>query len=707
MYGTQINHLLLQGPQSPLLANLWLARPSPAEQEAKGQIIIMLEIPGRWSKTQVIINEFLKELEAAYYNSPTADIAGSLECGLRIANNKLPALVASFDRRWPEKTNMIMAVHYNNYLYFASIGAIKGLLITPPKTTNITETNITAINPLKPFNFVSSGQLPEESAVCFATTTLFDYISQEKLRKLCLQLPPLGVVQNLEELLEKTSPRLNVMVLILRHMVITSHLPGPALKNKDRGLMDFNDDFSVPGSGQSIKNLAAKRAQTAKFLSAPSLKQTFWLRFKEFIRIITQTKQHLTNRQTWGAWQNNIRRYWLISSTTVSKLRRGGQKISNYIWPPYRWLGGLALILNPVIRKIKLINKRSQIILIFIILIVIILCRGILNRHNLLLPLNESLPPNFVSSAQQLLTEAGNALIYGDEPRAISLLNDWQKLLAPLTQQQKNNSALQPLLNNFNDLDQKLSRRININEFKNSVSLLGQNPRGLTMLNNNLWTITNNGLTKINTANNTVSVVDNLTGNLLAGENGGNYLINNNEIYFINNNQAIPLNWPKVNGHQQNSAVNIYSGRLYVLDNNAKQIFRYRRQGNNLTDGTSWLKQSLALGGKDLALDGSLYLLTDKNVQKFNQGSLANFSISGLWPELQRATFLTLGNQFIYILEPTQNRLIIINKKTGQLDRQYYSPLLQNAKATVVNQNERHAYILIGEEIKFIDLATR
>lgn len=703
MHGTQINHLLLQGPQAPLLANILVARTSPAELEVRGQLIIMLEMPGKGSKAQVIINEFLKELVAAYYNSPTDNIDGCLEYVLRLANNHLPTLATNFDKRWIDKTSMLLMVHDDNFLYFASIGAIKGLLITPQKTTNITETNITNINPLKPFNFVSSGQLPKESAICFTTNTLFDYISQEKLRKLCLQLPPLGVIQNLEDLLVNKSPRLNILALFLRHMFIVDHLT----IDKESGSLITNDVLTVPTSEQSIKNLAKQRSQTAKFLSVPSLKQTFWLRLKDFIKTVTQTKQRLVNQQTWQTWQSNLRRYWLISRTTVSGLSQRGKKLSNYFWPPNYWLSGLALIINPAIKKIKLLNKRSKIILIVVILIIIILCQGLLNRQNLLIPNSTSLPPNFINSSQQLLVDAGNALIYGDEQKAKELLTAWQKLLNPLTAKQKNDPALQPLLNNFNDLNNKLSRRININELKTTATLLGQNPKELTIINNDIWTITNNGLIKINTSNNTVTTVNNLTGNLLTGDNSGLYLINDEKIYFINDNQATALNWIKANNQQQSSKIKTYNGRLYVLDNNAKQIFRYRRQNNELSNGSNWLKQPLATVGQDLALDGSLYLLSSQTVQKFNQGSVANFSMDTVWPELQQPANLALGNQYIYILEPINNRLVIINKKTGQLDRQYYSPLLQNAKAMAVDQNERHAYVLIGEEIKNIDLATR
>jgi hypothetical protein len=216
MYATQLNHLLQRGAHATSLAAVLIARPNAEEREAKGQLALLLEVPGNSARLQVAANEFLKHVEAAYYNGPAMEPEASLEQALRQANAGLGAVAGLLDKRWPEKTTMVVFVHHGDQVFFATAGSAWGVLLTPQRVASITDSGNrhANVNPLKPFSAISSGPLQPDSVACFASLTLLDYIAQEKFRKLVWELPPLGVVQRLEELLSQASPQLNIMALM-------------------------------------------------------------------------------------------------------------------------------------------------------------------------------------------------------------------------------------------------------------------------------------------------------------------------------------------------------------------------------------------------------------------------------------------------------------------------------------------------------------
>ena len=703
MYATQLNHLLQRGAHASSLATVLIARPNPEERELKGQLALLLEVPGNSARLQVAVNEFLKHVEAAYYNSSSDNPESSLEQALRLANLNLNAIAGMLDKRWPEKTTMVVLVHHDDQVYFATAGSAWGVLLTPSRVTTITDSGNrhVNVNPIKPFSAISSGPLQPDSVACFASLTLLDYIAQEKFRKLCWELPPLGVIQRLEELLGQASPQLNIMVLIIRRMAMGE----TPLQNQPESTIGQQLEPST--SERSLHKLASQRGATAQLLSVPSLRQSLSDKLYSATSKLKKVSRLLTSPATWRATVTKVRRSLLVARTAMSNNAQRVTATSAYWWPPRAWLTAISLGLSKIIRWLRQVSRVQQTIFIIVILACLGLAVGVMlkdiNRRNNI----STLPLGFATDIASTLNSATNSLIYGDEQQAIAAITSIRQRLDNLDSKQQADASLTSLKQELDDLQKKLSRVIDLGNLAILATFPNQTTYGLALANNNLWTVSGAGLIRIDLTNGSSTVIANsLTTNAsLGGENKLMYAASNNNVIMVTGATVTNLAWQKLATHQSTVAIMPYNARLYALDTNG-QVFRYQRSGQTFDNGANWLKQPPVSTGLDIAVDGSVYILTSNNIIKFAQGKPASFNLPNLYTPLTQATKFAVGTKAIYILEPNNQRIIILTKP-GQLDRQYSSPDLAKATAITVDTGERTAYVAAGATVRRIDLSAR
>jgi hypothetical protein len=703
MYATQLNHLLQRGAHASSLATVLVARPNPEERESKGQLALLLEVPGNSARLQVAVNEFLKHVEATYYNSPSDDPESSLERALRQANVSLGAVAGMLDKRWPEKTTMIVLVHHDDQVYFATAGSAWGVLLTPNRITTITDNGNrhANVNPIKPFSAISSGSLQPDSVACFANLTLLDYIAQEKFRKLCWEMPPLGVVQRLEELLGQASPQLNIMVLIIRRMAM-----GETVR-QNQPESTIGQQLEPSTSERSLHKLASQRGATAQLLSVPSLRQSLGSKLYSATSKLKKVSRLLISPTTWTTAATKARRSLLVARTAMSNNAQRVTATSVYWWPPRAWLTAMSLGLSKIIRWLRQINRIQRTIFVVVILACLGLAVGVMlkdiNRRNNI----STLPLGFATDIASTLNSATNSLIYGNEQQAIAAITSVRQRLDNLDSKQQVDASLTPLKQQLNDLQKRLSRVIDLGNLAILATFPNQTTYGLALANNNLWTITGAGLIRIDLTNGSSTVMaNNVTTNAsLDGENKLAYAASNNNVIMVTGATVTNLAWQKLATHQSTVAIMPYNARLYALDPNG-QVFRYQRSGQTFDSGVNWLKQPPVSTGLDIAVDGSVYLLTSNNIMKFTQGKSVNFNLPGLYPALTQAVKFAVGTKAIYILEPKNQRIIVLTK-TGQLDHQYSSPDLASATALTVDTGERAAYVATGATVRRIDLNAR
>jgi len=140
----------------------------------------------------------------------------------------------------------------------------------------------------------------------------------------------------------------------------------------------------------------------------------------------------------------------------------------------------------------------------------------------------------------------------------------------------------------------------------------------------------------------------------------------------------------------------IYNQRAYVLDPNNNQIYKHNATQTGFDKGSDWKRDETDIkNGVSLAIDGDIFVLTDNNLIKFAGGEKMEFNITGLDPQLNKPSQVWTYNNVnnIYILEPTNKRVIVLNKE-GKLKTQYTAEHWQNPTGMVIDELSGVIYIL-------------
>jgi len=143
--------------------------------------------------------------------------------------------------------------------------------------------------------------------------------------------------------------------------------------------------------------------------------------------------------------------------------------------------------------------------------------------------------------------------------------------------------------------------------------------------------------------------------------------------------------------------ISSFRENLYFLDKKSGQIIKYPYQENfQWGDPELWLKK--AVSGESITADGSIWILAKNNsIEKYYAGELKEKIGLDIFPYLKDLTdiFASPYLPYLYILEPAQNRIIIITK-TGQIIKQFQSPKFDNLLDFAVSEDGKTIYLLNG-----------
>ncbi len=114
-------------------------------------------------------------------------------------------------------------------------------------------------------------------------------------------------------------------------------------------------------------------------------------------------------------------------------------------------------------------------------------------------------------------------------------------------------------------------------------------------------------------------------------------------------------------------AVSSYNGRMYLLDNREKQIWRYNKKREGYAVAESYITEGeYGANFIDLAIDGFIYVITDDgSLIRFDRGVPTDIDIkkAPLDPiESPTKIYTELDLNKIFVLEPSKNRVIMLDK---------------------------------------------
>ena len=164
------------------------------------------------------------------------------------------------------------------------------------------------------------------------------------------------------------------------------------------------------------------------------------------------------------------------------------------------------------------------------------------------------------------------------------------------------------------------------------------------------------------------------------------------------------------NGIPNTKDIASYSSYLYLLEPDSNQIYKHTRSANGFGEGKIWIEDPEAdiRNAVSLAIDGSIYVLkSDGSVEKYLSGSKfksssgSDFSIEKLGDPISNPTEIYTRSDlnYLYIIEPQKNRVVLFDKISGKLFKQYTSESFTDLKSVVVDDKEEKMYMLGGSKV--------
>ncbi|MFA6512033.1 MAG: hypothetical protein WCV86_02860 [Patescibacteria group bacterium] len=718
-------------------SHVFLAQPTPLEEQALGRLFILVDIAHPDENATNILRTIQNELKESYYHTEELAISTAFEEALNHVNRKLHSLVREGITDWLEEFSALIGVIHGEHIIFTHLGRMDMFLILGRRMVNVLDSpeRDEPANPLKIFSSIVEGELTEGSSVLMTTSTLLDYFSQEKLRQLIVGRPTHEAITALEQLLHEHQHDAEFLAITARLIPTHDEVPMyrvPANEQPRR----------VPtGSDASMDDLIIRENKTNELL-APSILAEAGKRSSKIAHDFAsfwRTKiQHKPERRIHAGGvirsphSMSIERphYFLQFVALLERgLRilvgggvRGVQKLrkekpihERALELPKETEG---LISKQVIR-FQHLPKNRKIILMIALVALVVFAQSIvwLGQRSRNAEQTEQLALTFVNIEENLL-DAETSLSFGDNTGAQSVLRENIHLLDDAHISNKNDRERADDLRTRTDVLLNETRNIHTIDtmvVKADFTSLSPDAQGtkLVAVGTLLYAYNpnTNALYRVGTDELELTVIappDFALGDVRIMTTDGEriLLLNNDNLLFAyspDDDTWSTLSFPIPAGEHNFTAATTFLDRLYMVDANENQIFRFPAAATGFGGSSTWVRDEVIAftNAIDIDIDGNVYItFNDGTIQRYFQGARDTFSLKAVDPELTVATAMWTieGSEGIYILDGPGKRVVRFTKE-GQFVEQYSitseAPLLGFS----VDEVNQRIFILNGQTV--------
>lgn len=705
----------------------------------KGYFFALAEIKGGSRDEIIDLEKIFDDLEKSYYNTQNSASKNALELSLEFINRRAHEVLQSSEA----DIDCFVGVLENFHLTFSTHGAPLGSLFYSKdgKLGHLSIVDTEESNERQFFSSLTEGDLHTGDSLLIATPQMSEFFSADRLEKLILTRSTDESVEHIEKVLKQLRSGYSYGGVLLHS----------AQKNEIQKTGKKPRELSH-GSVASLHSLAQQEKETATTLSPPLFHDTR----EKMKNFLDERKEKMDVRNG----KNDDDRKKIHSpdhphaQSTESRERSKGDVILMIGRVLIAGLRGIILVGVSIARFFQrffvnifflITNKRgkrehviqdirlsiqnkihfwkhlpilSKILFGIAILSLAIFLGSIAYlRMNRVKVENNQKYTNLLTAIEEKKTAAEASLLYNDETRALTLIQEAQGYLDQIPknspEEQAKAAALQSELASTMS---KLQKMTLVNpELLADLTTKNQNAKAEKMIHidTNLLVSGRQDPTLYTVSVDSKEVTSQLHDTLSSLGTGAAPKEQDKVVFILGENgvaqydkstkalASADISFPIADGKIQ--SLGLYNRRLYTLDVKNNQVYKHSQTLTGYDKGTPWITET-NFDIKDavsLSIDGDIYLLlSNGQMLKFAGGKSVLFQLNGILPALTNPVemWTSSDSKNIYILEPVSKR-VIVTDKDGKFVKQYTSPTWKNLSSMVIDEKAKKIYILDENKI--------
>lgn len=740
---TETSQLLIYDPdKSRTTVHCSVSRPTPLEERTLGRLFLLIELDSQNGANHEIIGDLQRTVTSRYYQSEDFQVEAAFERALQAGNERLQTLLDTNLKDWIRQANILIAVLKNTNLHFTVVGRMHAFLVHRQRIVDILESSAGApteeVSPLKIFSNIISGQLNFDDSILFCTTSLLDYLSQEKLKRMIAEHTPAETTQALERLLSESEGAASFGALIVKLLAVhvADEAPAPQPPEREYGTID------QPQS--SMEELIRREQKTNELLTHP-----LWPNVGRILKrsaTYSQTAlQGLLSRRPTATEHSAPSLPAVEHRTWAPKAQRSvGTKLLRGVWWMTRlFVRGLLLAVRGLVRLFrqpplrrslhrlphgtnrrlargaswfqKLSPQRKALLVAAVVLIVFFAQSVVTTGKKQERKERAQEAQILLASARTSVSAADAALLIKNEGGARRYLQEASAALNTIPADQKQLSK--DIAGLRTTIQGKLAQiqhvvAVPVTPVYDTAQLdVGFTPASFALAGDALYTFheQTSALYSIDLLEQKATLlaapgqeqpfrffVPGAANRLSLFQTDGNL-----QAVSLSDQKLTPIVLQYPAGETAVAAGVLYNSRLYVLDTKNSQIYRFQQNGDAFTGGQAWITEpSVDLSSaRSLAIDGKVYvLLGNGSILKFSAGKREAVTFETVDPQLANPTKIITGVDLssVYVLDGPNHRVVEFSKD-GTFLQQFSNAALQDARDFTIRDGK--AYVLSGTQL--------
>ncbi len=735
--------------KSPVTSKVFVSQPSAEEELLVGRLFVLMEIDASRADDFTLADFIVRDIYQQYYQNEQFFLRDKIsnlkidyifEAALTKLNRSVAEVIET-QKLNPRLSgmNIVIGVIHKNRLLFAHSGSSKAFLFYRPKNkqgqllddyslidiTEKTEDPTQELsNPNKFFSNVINGLIPSHGYFFFANDALLEYLSKKQLTDIVTTLPPASASEQIKNLLEQTNAFVPFFALIIKNTSGEERAFDPY----GAPIAQMPEPVYAAGGQSSVSQLNLTQEKTEQLLSPSGL-----INLKKWFTKLKPASNGLRSyaREAGGhlkvaGTRLNARREKLqLGRKTIDVLRvsvllavDGGRAVFTFATDSEsrratieRTKGRVTDIRSRLVelaRRFASLPLKHKILLSVIAATILILIgniaySGIMRQRQAA----RAKVAAAISSFEQKENQLEASLLYNNTEGSRQILDEMGALLADLpTRSEEDKATLADLTNRYHV---RLDSIYHITRLTDPAAYAELPAEVDSLLADGSILYASAGSTKTlyrldaSKALKT-SPFDRFSGKpiLAAGFEDGTLYFWDGDNLVSHDPSTDSFSVASIeNRPEAINAAYVYNNRLYVVNAESNQIYRFNHVADTFNGRIVWLRDTADLSGASaVTIDGRIYLIAGTKILKFSGGRAENLSLDPISPVLEQPTklFASPDGAELYILEPKNKRVIVFDD-TGKYRAQYTSDRFDALRDFAVDEAGSVIYVLNGKTI--------